>query len=791
MRVSEDRRALLGLLGFGVFFFWRPLLGDQLFMRDITVVWYPLVSAFISSIAAGSWPVWDPYRGFGKPLLADPNGMVLYPFTWLNLLLPLHTYYTVFATTHLVGSAWGIYFLARRWHLSPLAAFSAGVVWAGSGPFLSTADLWHHFAGAAWMPWVFWSGERACEQPTLRRILAWGSIMAGQILAGSADMVALTGLGLLVHLAAQYGDWRKPFGRENRLLLLRGTGALGVALGLSAAQWLPTLSVALDSARWSLPGADRTMWSLHALGLLEVLFPFSFRRLPPIFLNTNLFYDLQANLLYSLYLGIPAATLALAAFTSRSTRSGGLLALAIGTILVAMGRHGWVYSLLVQILPPLRMIRYPVKAMVLVGFCWSLLVGLGVEAWGRPDETTRRRLVWRVLAPVVALTLMAWAGTWFAFSAAGSSLLQAAAAPTGARLLTGACLASMSVALCLARLKATAWSRRLAAGATALVILDLGWAHSGLHRVAPADLLAGRTALLDVLEKTEHLRVYVYDYVNKTPKERFGALRTEGYRLQTIPAGLTPPSAWLLGMHMHLFPPTATLHGIYGSYDMDMLGLYPRHLKELTEFLRDSAENTPLHLRLLQMGSVQNVIALHRDRWWQDLAPVGTFPGPFEQPFQVFRVPDPLPWSYVVEGVRVADGPEAFAVLSDPGFDPRRELILPAGREATPGEGFRATSQVLERRPDGVRIEATANRPAYLVLVDAFYPGWRATLDGSSVPVLRANIGFRAVSMPAGRHRIEMTYRPAPLLWGSGISILTSILTIAGLLHGTRVGANG
>ena len=59
-----------------------------------------------------------------------------------------------------------------------------------------------------------------------------------------------------------------------------------------------------------------------------------------------------------------------------------------------------------------------------------------------------------------------------------------------------------------------------------------------------------------------------------------------------------------------------------------------------------------------------------------------------------------------------------------------------------------------------MRLEAELSQAGYVVLVDGYDPGWRATIDGRGVPVLRANVAFRAVAVPPGRHVIEYRYRP-------------------------------
>ncbi|HET7295096.1 MAG TPA: YfhO family protein, partial [Vicinamibacteria bacterium] len=69
-----------------------------------------------------------------------------------------------------------------------------------------------------------------------------------------------------------------------------------------------------------------------------------------------------------------------------------------------------------------------------------------------------------------------------------------------------------------------------------------------------------------------------------------------------------------------------------------------------------------------------------------------------------------------------------------------------------------------------VRVEAESSAGGYLVLVDAWDPGWRASVDGVPAPVRRANAGFRAVEVGQGRHVVEMHYRPASVPIGFAVS---------------------
>ena len=50
-----------------------------------------------------------------------------------------------------------------------------------------------------------------------------------------------------------------------------------------------------------------------------------------------------------------------------------------------------------------------------------------------------------------------------------------------------------------------------------------------------------------------------------------------------------------------------------------------------------------------------------------------------------------------------------------------------------------------------------------LALHDIYYPGWVAEIDGERVPILRADVLFRGLEVPAGRHRVQFHFAPFAL----------------------------
>jgi hypothetical protein len=78
------------------------------------------------------------------------------------------------------------------------------------------------------------------------------------------------------------------------------------------------------------------------------------------------------------------------------------------------------------------------------------------------------------------------------------------------------------------------------------------------------------------------------------------------------------------------------------------------------------------------------------------------------------------------------------------------------------------------RRYDYNSLELDVEAPTRGVLywADGYDPHWRAWVDTVEVPVLRANLAFKAVFVPAGRHAVRFEYRPTAI-------VVTGLLFVA------------
>jgi len=108
--------------------------------------------------------------------------------------------------------------------------------------------------------------------------------------------------------------------------------------------------------------------------------------------------------------------------------------------------------------------------------------------------------------------------------------------------------------------------------------------------------------------------------------------------------------------------------------------------------------------------------------------------------------------------------------------------LLPLSRTWEGETGWRRVEcAILSYAPERVVIRTRSDDPGYLVLTDAFYPGWQATVNGAPVPILRADPYFRAVALEAGQHRVEFVYQPLSIRLGIALSALSLLVALLGL----------
>jgi hypothetical protein len=157
----------------------------------------------------------------------------------------------------------------------------------------------------------------------------------------------------------------------------------------------------------------------------------------------------------------------------------------------------------------------------------------------------------------------------------------------------------------------------------------------------------------------------------------------------------------------------------------------------------------------------------------------------------VYENPNPQPRFFLLGRVRpAADSGRALHLLCSPEFDPRTEAVVegtslgevlgeplgePLGKplgEATGGGSVRVERYGAHQ----VVLDVETEDRGFLVTSEAYYPGWKASIDGQEAPLRLTNVAFRGLAVPAGRHRVRMWFDPAILKWSAAVSAIGLVL---------------
>lgn len=141
---------------------------------------------------------------------------------------------------------------------------------------------------------------------------------------------------------------------------------------------------------------------------------------------------------------------------------------------------------------------------------------------------------------------------------------------------------------------------------------------------------------------------------------------------------------------------------------------------------------------------------------------------------KVYENLDVLPRAFLVTGWEyAADVDAAVARMADPAFDPAvTAIVTGAGEAQATRPGAQLAAAVTAYTAERIAISAQTDGDALLVIADAAYPGWQATVNGAPAPIATVNGMFRGVFLPAGSHTVELTFHQGGLRTGAASSAL-------------------
>ena len=749
MRWRKDLLYLVVLL-FLALFFWSNALapGKVLFRGDLSSDLVPNRWFWVHS--PGAW-LWNPYIFFGTPCAANPQTESFYPLNFLYMLFGPERGLVYYIILHHVLLLFFTYAALRRLGFAPESGLAGSLGFGFGGFAISIASIVTILSTLAWFPLLILLLDKAWRGKWLRSSLLAGAVVCLQVLAGEIEMAAMSWI-MAIAAVALGPDSRR--GARSWASLL-GSFALAFATGTILA--FPQIALTWQMIPISNRGQGLSLtqaleFSVFRTELISMLIP-SFILPQSSYIHLQNVVVKSYPYLESCYLGIGVIILAIAAlFMGQRGRSIFLALIALFGLSISLGGNLPVYAILFRYIPFFSLFRIPAKFMFFTGFCAAMLAAFGCQ------ELLRRNL----RKPATAGLFMVSAfltGLLLIFLIAR---LQNLASQAGSGLqypLLGICLRLSSFFLVMAALIfLIGRSGRLWAGAglCLVIFMDLCLAHRGLNPVTGPDFYQPDARIRQFMQANSDRIVPIRIFVIAPTKEE----------MMSRTGSLVSKAAWARDSLFPFWPLFFHINDVKDRYTLHVLD-YDHFLK-----LYEIADNAGLSLALSRMGAeaVFN---------WK----VGFIP-----------LSSPAPRASVFYSARtVTDQNQAFSAFVDPNFPAQKTLLYEGSPGEDDGEAGNLMSdpaQIVSYENQRVVVKAFARKNGWLLLLDAYYPGWKATVDGKPAAIYRADGFFRAVPIPAGQHQVVFSYFPkifqrALLVSGIGL-VLGVALLAAGLSRGRK-----
>lgn len=730
-RLGPDGRALavLGLVWlafFGRLFIPLPGIRASFPAGDFVDQFYAFSVHEMRELQAGRLPLWGPYAFAGHPFLADVQSAIFYPISLVFSLIaafvlgryPL-TWLMLEAAVHFLLAGVFTYALGRRLFHHRGAALIAALTFTYGGYLTGYPPLQLAVLETnIWLPLVLLLLDRAIFSQS--RAVGWaaaaGLVWGVAILAGHPQSVMYLSYVALLFAAVRLW-WAGLTWRRAAPVLL----APVIALGLAAAQWSPSLQYMQLSVRASAT-YEALAGGFPYHDLAQFVVPSVLTLWSPLYVGILPLALAGVALIYLANRdGVGSAKL-----QPLSTLSNRMLlfwaALAAVALILSLGGGTPLFRVFYAVVPGFDLFRSQERAAYVVSFALAMLAGYGYLAL--ESHELKRAGRWLLVAGALAL--------------AAAAVVLADTLPAEAWIAHGAIAFGFAV-MAGAWLR---WSPRLSARrrlvlAVALIAADLWLANGSVNLVPPYALSEAYppSILEPILQDTGEFRV-----------------RNE----------------WRLPSN----------YGFVYQIE-DTWGASPLHLQTYNDLWFALDEE-----RRWDFLGIKYVISWYGgDKPQRETEVLAQLPISDTEITFLHRLAEPPPLTWLARHVEVMPNSMArLGWLGNEGFAIHEAVVLeedppiPVAGGPLPGDSVR----IVERRPGRVVLDVTAGEPALLVVSEIHYPGWRATVDGEPVALMRADHALMALPVDAGRHAVELRFAPQVVVLGLAITLLT--LSVAVLL---------
>ena len=776
----------------------------------------------------GILPLWNTMTFCGWPLVGDPQLRWLYP---PNLLLLMPNPVVILSLQMLGNTAFGAigmwFYLRRGAGVGPWPALCGAATLSLAGFFAChlMSGIVVFPATGAWAPWILLLGWRLGRQAaTFGAVALLAVAIAAQVLSGSPQIVFYTWVALLIQglwcagacIASRRAEMGRKTGGLRPAIGILARYAVGGALGIALAA--SSIVPSSEFGSLSLQRGGKAPWEYVTDCSLAPRFLWTMVA-PKFFGDPHVEGTYWGGLGYwdiCGYVGIGplAAILAVAlswqklfgrnkpeppnegiasASQSRAGFAAFHLVLAGLALFLALGRYNPAFRLLYEWVPGFDRFRVPSRWLFIWQFSTATILAVVLEK--TLGEREGRRSTNRPALLAVGLL----AAALLAAALLSSALMKATGIlannpgfdPSSGRLLD----------LQLRNWTAGSLGRAAAFAAGWLVLFAIAARQIGSSRRRLLPPLAALLVLADVLTfgvtmpTTQPPRQQTAEFYPRSPVIEFMAPRLDDHRFLC----LDDVHFWWKSRNLpELWADRAGMAGL-----RDARGYYPLCLRWFGHFVNAMSSreldflmpgmlsiSRPINVRLLSMLDVELLLSY-------DNLTTAALRGARRTDFglNLFTVASRRGPAFAARARPTGGMTDAqeIELLTSPAFDAEKYALAsaaPTTTETPRAETTPSSVTVARPTPGHIRLEAVCG-PAtdFVVVSEAYHPGWQATLDGRPARVVRANHALIGVYVPQGRHQVDLRFRPASFRVGLYLSSLawgTLAALVVALSHRRR-----
>lgn len=688
---------------------------------------------FLKDSISNELPLWNPLLMGGFPWFGNPESGLFYPFTLIfTILFPPHLTINYLIIFNVILTGIFMHLYLRELKVPSNFSLFGAITFMFSGFTIARIYAGHIsiLNSLPWIPLIFLLIEKTVKTKPITASILLGIVFGLQLLGSQPQIVIYILIASAFYFAFRHIS--KKTGFLNTLKIATVTAIFFV--GISAIQLLPSYELLKLSVRSEgLPYEQLTGSSLPPVQLISLVLPEFFgTALDYTTWGESNFWELTgyAGLLTIVFAGISL-------YIKPGKLTFFFLLLAIFSILYSFGKFNPFFSI-IQDIPLLNVFRVPSRFLLFFDFSVSVMASIGLaKFFNFPTSLKRFAKLAFITGILILITIV--------ISAAYKSDILAYAQGLAEQRLKDVAVSNpiSSTVQTLLETKGIEYFtnnifNHILANLTMVAVSLFGFTF--VYLLLLKGIVGNRMALIFIIalllldlwsfgaKYISTAQIFVVDLL-QLPKE------TYNYRI------ISSPDAYLVDQ-------TGLAKKSIQRFD----GYYVAKLSHYNDVFEASKSNR----KLLEIGNVNYAFNGN-----------GTFDSLKSLPRAFFVYSDGA----------IPNKLSQLDVMDLEEFDPEKQL--PIDNSIISIKSIEQLN-IISYKPNEVTIDVNNSDKGYVVLLDTWYPGWKAYVDGNEKEVLRAYHMMRGIEITENVTSIKFSFEPKTFQTGFIITTITfiSIITL-------------